>query len=67
MKKTLYELLGGRKMANGYLAALLLTIGFYFVARSAGAEAYRWYGLYLLVALGITTIAVAWEDIRRGA
>ena len=56
-----WRALGGRKNANAYLCALLLTVAVFFVA----PEAYRYYGAYLLAALGITNVAIAWEDVRR--
>jgi hypothetical protein len=51
---------GGRKMANGYLAAFLLTI-FALFSRAGFLE----YSAAILVALGITSGLVAHEDSQR--
>lgn len=56
-----YEWAGGRKIAIGYLAALLLTI--MAVVLDAG---YAEYAGGILIALGITSGTIAYEDSRRG-
>lgn len=59
--RTFWRALGGRKNANSYITATLLTIVVFFVA----PESYKYYGGYLLAALGITNMAIAFEDTRR--
>lgn len=56
-----YEWAGGRKLGVGYLAAVLLTI----MALILGAG-YVEYAGAILLALGITSGSIAYEDSRRG-
>lgn len=56
-----YEWAGGRKMGAGYIAALLLTA----MAIVLGAS-YAEYAGGILLALGITSGTIAYEDSRRG-
>lgn len=57
-----YEWAGGRKLGVGYLAAVLLTI----MALILGAG-YVEYAGAILLALGITSGSIAYEDSRRGS
>ena len=56
-----YEWAGGRKLGVGYLAAVLLTV----MALVLDAS-YTEYAGGILIALGITSGAIAYEDSRRG-
>ena len=58
--KRFYEWSGGRKIAIGYVAAVLLTAMAIFLKAS-----YAEYAGAILLALGITSGAVAYEDSRR--
>lgn len=60
--KRFYEWAGGRKVAVGYVAAALLTI-MALVLRASYAE----YAGAILLALGITSGTIAYEDSRRPA
>jgi hypothetical protein len=55
-----YDWAGGRKIAIGYVAALLLT-AMAFLLKATYAE----YAGGLLLALGITSGTIAYEDSRR--
>ncbi len=52
-----FQLVGGRKQFNGYIATLLLTIMAPFLQAS-----FSEYSLGLLGALGLTSGLIAWED-----
>lgn len=55
-----FQRVGGRKQFNGYLFALLATVGAY----TLGAT-FETYAMWLSVALLGTSAMVAWEDQRR--
>lgn len=56
-----YEWAGGRKVGIGYVAAVLLTIMALILDAS-----YTEYAGGILIALGITSGTIAYEDSRRG-
>lgn len=58
--KRLYDAAGGRKVAIGYLAAVLLTV----MAFPLQADFVAYSGA-ILIALGLTQGSVAYEDARR--
>lgn len=55
-----YEWAGGRKMGAGYIAVILLTV----MALCLGAS-YTEYAGGILLALGVTSSTIAYEDSRR--
>jgi hypothetical protein len=56
-RRTFWARVGGRKMANGYLAYLTLTVMAFALHASFGE-----YAIGILAALGITSASVAYED-----